>query len=143
MIDSRTAPIAALLLRLGLGVMFIAHALLKILVFTMPGTAQFFESVGLPGWTAYLVTAAELGGGVLLILGLYARWVALALIPVLLGAAFLVHWSNGWLFSSQGGGWEYPIFLALASLVQGLLGDGAYALRLPGARAAETEGERA
>ncbi len=141
MIDSRTAPIGAFLLRLGLGAMFIAHALLKILVFTMPGTVQFFESLGLPGWIAYLVTAAELGGGVLLILGLYARWVALALTPILLGAAFLVHWSNGWLFSSQGGGWEYPIFLALAAIVQGLLGDGAYALRLPGARAAEAEAE--
>lgn len=143
MIDTRTAPIAALLLRLGLGVMFIAHAFLKILVFTLPGTVQFFESVGLPGWTAYLVTAAELGGGALLILGLYARWVALALIPILLGAAIFVHWSNGWLFSAQGGGWEYPIFLTLASVVQGLLGDGAYALRLPRDRAAEAEGGRA
>ena len=49
MIDTRTAPYAALVLRVSLGVMFIAHALLKILVFTLPGTAQFFDSVGFPG----------------------------------------------------------------------------------------------
>ncbi|MFQ5785544.1 MAG: DoxX family protein [Alphaproteobacteria bacterium] len=139
MIDNRTAPMAALLLRLGLGVMFIAHSLLKVFVFTMPGTVQFFESFGLPGWVAYVVMAAELGGGALLILGLYARWVALALVPVLLGAAFLVHWPNGWLFSAKGGGWEYPIFLTLAAVVQALLGDGAYALRRPGGAKTATD----
>lgn len=128
MIDTRTAPYAALLLRLGLGVMYIAHSLLKVFVFTMPGTVQFFASVGYPGWLAYAVTIAELAAGLLLILGVAARWVALAMLPVLLGAA-AVHWPNGWVFSAAGGGWEYPIFLVLASLVQALLGDGAYALR--------------
>ena len=127
MIDNRTAPYAALLLRVSLGVMFIAHALLKILVFTLPGTAQFFASVGFPAWLAYAVVAAELIGGVLLIAGVYSRWVALALVPVLLGAA-TVHWGNGWLFTATNGGWEYPVFLAAAALVQALLGDGKYAL---------------
>ncbi len=127
MIDNRTAPYAALLLRVSLGVMFIAHALLKILVFTLPGTAQFFASVGFPAWMAYAVVAAELIGGVMLIAGVYSRWVALALVPVLLGAA-TVHWGNGWLFTATNGGWEYPVFLAAAALVQALLGDGKYAL---------------
>jgi putative oxidoreductase len=127
MIDTRTAPYAALVLRVSLGVMFIAHALLKILVFTLPGTAQFFASVGFPAWTAYPVTAVELIGGVLLIAGVYSRWVALALVPVLVGAA-AVHWGNGWLFTAQNGGWEYPVFLAAAALVQALLGEGRYAL---------------
>jgi putative oxidoreductase len=127
MIDNRTAPYAALLLRVSLGVMFIAHALLKILVFTLPGTAQFFASVGFPAWLAYAVVAAELIGGILLIAGVYSRWVALALVPVLLGAAS-VHWGNGWLFTATNGGWEYPVFLAAAALVQALLGDGKYAL---------------
>ena len=131
MIDPRTAPYAALLLRVSLGVMFIAHALLKVLVFTLPGTAQFFASVGFAGWLAYPIAAAELLGGALLIAGVYSRWVALALVPVLLGAAS-VHWSNGWLFTAQNGGWEYPVFLAAAGLVQALLGDGAYALRQAG-----------
>jgi len=121
------APYAALILRFALGVMFIAHGLLKIVVFTMPGTVQFFESVGLPRLLAYVVTIAEIGAGLLLLAGIAARWVALATVPILLGATW-VHLPNGWVFSAQGGGWEYPVFLAVAALVQALLGDGAYAL---------------
>lgn len=128
MIDNKTAPYATLVLRLTLGTMFIAHGLLKVLVFTLPGTVQFFESVGLPGWTAYAVVAAEIGGGALLVLGVYTRWVAAALVPVLLGALG-VHAGNGWLFTAPNGGWEYPAFLALAAVVQALLGDGAWALK--------------
>ncbi len=108
MIDTRTAPYAALLLRLALGTMFVAHALLKLFVFTLPGTAQFFESLGLPAALAYVTFAAELVGGALLILGIGTRWVAAALIPFLLGAAS-VHLGNGWLFSAPKGGWEYPV----------------------------------
>ena len=136
MIDSKTAPYAALVLRVALGVMFLAHsAWLKLFVFTLPGTAQFFESLGLPAFSAYLVFFAEVAGGILLILGVKARIVALALVPVLLGATW-VHAGNGWLFTNQGGGWEYPLFLTVAAVVQGLLGDGAHALRLPRVRPA-------
>jgi putative oxidoreductase len=127
-IDPSSAPYAALLLRLALGVMFIAHALLKVLVFTIPGTVGFFEQVGFPGWLAYVTILGELGGGTLLVLGVYARYVARALTPLLLGA-LTVHLGNGWVFSAPNGGWEYPAFLAAASLVQALLGDGAFALR--------------
>ena len=127
MIDRKTAPFAALVLRLALGTMFVAHALLKLFVFTLPGTVQFFESLGLPGPLAYATFAAELVGGMLLILGIGTRWVAAALVPVLIGAAW-VHIGNGWLFSAPKGGWEYPVFLVVAAVVQALLGDGAYAL---------------
>ena len=126
-IDTRTAPFAAFTLRVALGVMFIAHALLKLLVFTLPGTAQFFETLGLPGALAYATFAVELIGGALLILGIGTRWVAALLIPVLLGATW-AHASYGWLFSAPNGGWEYPAFLSVAALVQALLGDGAYSL---------------
>jgi putative oxidoreductase len=128
MINTNTAPYAALLLRLSLGVMFIAHALLKLVVFTLPGTVKFFETLGYPGFLAYVVFGAELVGGALLVLGVYTRWVSLALIPILIGAA-MVHIPNGWVFSAPNGGWEYPVFLAIASAVQALLGDGALALR--------------
>jgi len=121
---------AALLLRLGLGIMFVAHGLLKITVFTLPGTVAFFEQVGFPGWTAYPVAFAETIGGILLIAGVGVRWVSLALLPVLLGAV-AVHWSAGWVFSNANGGWESPAFLALAAGVQALLGPGKMALRLP------------
>jgi putative oxidoreductase len=132
MLYTQTAPYGALILRLSLGVMFIAHALLKLVVFTLPGTVQFFETLGYPGFLAYVVFGAELAGGALLVLGVYTRWVALALIPILIGAA-LVHVPNGWVFSAPNGGWEYPVFLVIASVVQALLGDGALALRAPAA----------
>ena len=127
MIDTRTAPYAATLLRITLGVMFIAHALLKYVVFTLPGTAQFFVSLGLPGPLAYVTFFAELIGGLLILGGVYARWVALALVPILIGATW-AHAGNGWLFSAPNGGWEYPAFLAVAAIVLGLLGGGKYAL---------------
>jgi putative oxidoreductase len=127
MIDHRTAPYAATVLRAALGVMFVAHALLKYSVFTLPGTAKFFESLGLPGPLAYITFAAELAGGALILAGLGTRWVSLALVPVLLGATW-AHAGNGWLFTSANGGWEYPAFLAVAAVVQALLGDGKFAV---------------
>ncbi len=127
MIDNRTAPYAALLLRVALGTMFIAHAGLKYYVFTLPGTAQFFQSLGLPPVLAYLTFWAELAGGVAILLGLYARWVSAALLPVLLGAAW-AHAANGWVFTAPNGGWEYPLFLAVAAAAHSLLGDGRFAV---------------
>ena len=123
-----TQDYGTLLLRVTLGVMFLAHGLLKVLVYTVPGTVQFFETQGFPGALAYAVIAAELVGGTLLILGVYTRWVALALVPILLGA-FNVHWPNGWVFSTPNGGWEYPAFLTITTLVQSLLGGGAFAVK--------------
>lgn len=116
------------LLRVSLGVMWISHAMLKVLVFTLPGTAKFFDSVGLLGVLAYPVFGAEILGGLALILGIYARQVALALTPIMAVAAW-VHFPNGWLHTSPGGGWEYPVFLIAASISLWLIGDGALAIR--------------
>lgn len=128
MTDLRTAPYAALLLRLSLGVMFLAHAGVKLLVFTPAGTAGFFGKLGLPPALAYLVIAAELAGGAALVAGVWARAVAVALVPILLGAIATVHGANGWQFSAAGGGWEYPAFWAVALVALALAGDGAWAL---------------
>lgn len=130
MIDTRTAPYAALVLRVSLGVLLVAHGLLKVFVFTVPGTVQFFESIGYPGIFAYAVILGELGGGLLLILGLYSRWIALAMVPILIGAT-IQHLPNGWMFASAGGGYEFPALWTVLLFVQALLGDGAYALKLP------------
>lgn len=116
------------LLRASLGVMWIAHALLKLFVFTLPGTAQFFQSVGLPGFMAYPVFAVELLGGIAMVLGIYARQAALLLVPIM-AVATSVHIGNGWLHTSQGGGWEYPVFLISASIALWLAGDGALSLK--------------
>ena len=128
MMDQRTAPYGVLLLRISLGVMFIAHSVyLKFFVFTLAGTAQFFGSLGLPEFLAYVVFIAEAAGGLALIVGFRVRLVSAALIPIMLGA-FWAHSGNGWLFSAEGGGWEYPLFLLVALAAQVLLGSGAHAL---------------
>jgi len=116
------------LLRVALGLMWIAHALLKLLVFTLPGTARFFASVGFPAWMAYPVFVTELAGGCALVLGVYPRQAALLLVPVMAAAAW-VHLPNGWAHTSPGGGWEYPVFLVVTSVALWLIGDGAWTLR--------------
>jgi len=127
MIDSRTAPYAALLLRVVLGGLFLTHAWLKIFVFTPAGTAGFFESVGVPGALGYVVMAMEVVGGVALITGVYARVAAIVLVPILLGTIVTVHGANGFFFNNPKGGWEYPAFWAVMLVVLALLGDGACA----------------
>ena len=108
------------LLRVSLGLMFIAHSvILKYLTFTLAGTAQYFASIGLPGPLAYVVFAVEAIAGVLLVLGIQTRWSALATIPVLIGALW-VHSGNGWVFSAANGGWEYPLFLIVLAAVVAL-----------------------
>jgi putative oxidoreductase len=130
MIDVKTAPYASLLLRVSMGIMFVMHGLyLKVFVFTMGGTVQFFESLGLPGWFGWLVMLYETVGGIALILGVYTRPVAVLLGIHLLFAAGLAHMQNGWMFANQGGGYEFPVFWAIACFALALLGDGAHALK--------------
>lgn len=125
--DRSASAAAALTLRVALGVMFLAHGLLKVFVFTIPGTVGFFGSLGLPAIAAYATIVAEVAGGLALIVGFRTRLVAAALLPILVGAT-VVHAGNGWVFSAPNGGWEYPAFLTVATFVQVLLGDGAFAL---------------
>ena len=122
--SNRRIDAAAVVLRTTVGVMFVAHALLKYFVFTLPGTAAFFQSLGLPGALGYVTFAAELAGGALLIAGVQTRFVAVLLTPFVIGATW-AHAGNGWVFTSANGGWEYPAFLSIATLVTALLGNGA------------------
>ena len=118
----------ATLTRLTLGSVLLSHGLLKVFVFTIPGTVGFFESLGLPAIAAYLTIFGEIAGGTALILGLYSRLAAILSIPLLLGATW-AHSGNGWVFSNEGGGWEFPaMFVALAITIS-IQGSGAFALR--------------
>ncbi len=119
---------AALVMRLSLGSMYLAHGLLKLIVFTPAGTANYFAQLGLHEFMAYGTLGAEILAGILLIIGFQSRWVAAAMMPVLAGSIVFVHGANGWLFSNEGGGWEFPAFLMAASVVQFILGDGRYAI---------------
>lgn len=126
--NTKTAPYAALILRQALGIMFLSHAALKYFVFTLAGASGFFSSIGLPGFMAYIVFFLELVIGFMLVAGFQTRIAAAVAVPLLAGTIVFVHGSAGWLFSNQGGGWEYPAFLIAASIGQILLGDGAFAL---------------
>ncbi|MFZ5604693.1 MAG: DoxX family protein [Pseudomonadota bacterium] len=129
----RNFSLGALLLRVALGSVLIAHSLyLKLVVFTLAGTAAFFSSIGLPGWLAYIVFAVEAITGLTILLGVYTRLSALIVTPILLGATW-AHLGNGWLFTNANGGWEYPLFLAFMSLSLVFIGEGEYALKPEGA----------
>lgn len=108
------SPRGALVLRVALGLVFVAHALVKPLGLTFPVAARFFADHGFPAWSVYPVFAVELVGGLLLLAGIAVRPVAVALAGVMLGA-LKVHLPNGWYFASPGGGWEY-IAVLLAGL---------------------------
>ena len=133
MINQSTAPYGATLLRVSLGVLFLAHVALKLFVFTIPGFVGYFATLGLPAIAAYGVITLELIGGLALVLGIYAPWVAVPLALEMLGTIVLVHGHNGWLFTNAGGGWEYPAFWAISLVALSLIGDGAFAL-LPARR---------
>ncbi|WP_165838850.1 DoxX family membrane protein [Roseicella frigidaeris] len=109
--DTRiTTPYAALLLRLGLGALFLGHgAVLKLGTYGLSGTMAYFGSIGYPPALGAVLAPAETLGGLALILGLGVRWVSLALVPLLIGAT-LQHTAHGWLFTAPGGGWEFPAF---------------------------------
>lgn len=125
--SNRLNDAGAALLRIALGVLYLAHVAQKLFVFTLPGTAQFFASVGLPGWLAYVTTFVELAGGLALLAGVRVRLVSLVLLPFMLGAT-MTHFPNGWSFAAPHGGWEYPAFWAVTLVVQALVGAGAFAL---------------
>lgn len=124
---------AALVLRVSLGAVLLAHGLLKLLVFGVAGTEGFFASVGLAPWLIYPVIGLEIAGGALIVLGLWVRPLAALSALLLLGTVY-VHAPNGWLFSSANGGWEYPLYLTLTALAVALSGEGSYALHLPATR---------
>jgi len=133
MIDAKTAPYGALLLRASMRILFVLHGVyLKAIAFGMTGTGNFFATMGLPEWFAWVVMLYETIGGLALIFGVYARWVALFLGIHLLLVAYVAHAGNGWVFTNKGGGYEFPVFWAIACFTLTLLGDGAHALKSDG-----------
>ena len=123
-----TTDTGAFISRIALGSVLLAHSIyLKLMVFTLPGTAQFFDSIGLPGPFAYVVFAVEAIAGIAIVLGIKTRLFSALVIPILLGATW-VHSSNGWLFSNEGGGWEFPLFLSIIAFAQIGLGNGRFSI---------------
>ena len=126
--NTTTTAYSALLLRLSLGAILLAHgALLKLATFGLAGTMGYFGSLGFPPILGALVAFGETAAGLALISGVLVRPAALLALPITLGATAM-HTGNGWVFSAAGGGWEFPAFLSVALLVQAGLGAGAHAL---------------
>ena len=129
MIDQRTAPYAALVLRLALSFLFFAHLYRK---YGFTGYDKWFNGwidAGYPAWTLYYTQAAEFAGAVLLLLGVYSRYVALFALPVIVAVAQLWLSRKGFWFSN--GGLEFPLCWTVMLVAVALLGDGAYALKVP------------
>ena len=91
-------------------------------------TAQWFGTISIPFplFTAYLVSGIESMGIVLLILGLFTRYVAILLSFVMLGAIFYVHITHG--FSVAENGIEIPLYYLLFLMNLAALGAGKYSL---------------
>ena len=111
------------LLRIHFGVILLAHGWLKVSIFTVDGTVNYFASIGLPAVIAYLVIFGELVGGLAIILGIQTRLASLFTVPIVLGAA-IVNSGNGWLHSANGGGWEYAASLTVIAVAITLMGSG-------------------
>jgi putative oxidoreductase len=120
----RSQPVALLVLRLVLGAIMIAHGRMKVFG-GMAHAVQFISSLGLPGWMAYLSAYTEFVGGILIILGLFTRIVALGMLIDMLVAIFKVHWSRG--LVGQGAS-EFPLSLAAISFALIFFGAGPIAI---------------
>jgi putative oxidoreductase len=123
------ASYGALLLRLVLGVVYVMHAYLALAVFGPAGMIDYQAKNGVPFpeiATWYLILAHGIGG-IFLVLGIFARWAALANVPAMLGAVLFVHGKSG--FWAHKGGYEYVLVLLVVSLAVGMIGGGALSLR--------------
>ena len=103
-------------IRFMLGIIFVVHGSQKLFMMGYPGVVEFLGSVGIPlaQLAAMLVIATEFIGGILLILGLYTRWAALAIGIVMLVAILTVHLPKG--FNVAAGGAEFAFMLLAAAI---------------------------
>lgn len=128
--DSRRAAwYAPLVLRVALGSLFIAHLYWKFAIFP-GGVAQWcasFATNGYPSFVSWSVISAEVAGALLLIPGIYACWVSLYALPMMLAAAQFWAVRKGFYFT--GGGAELPLVWSFMLVLQVMLGDGPYRLR--------------
>src|ERR1700686_262507 len=128
--------VAFALLRVVLGVVFLAHGSQKMLGlfggYGFHATMEFFTHMGMPAAVAFLIICTEFFGGLGLIFGLLTRIAALGISGLMIGAIFMVHLPNGifmnWMGNQKGEGFEYHL-LALAMAAALLLrGAGAFSV---------------
>jgi len=120
----RLQPLGLLVLRLTLGAIMIAHGWQKI-AGHLHGFMGALSHMGIPAWMAYLVVAAEFGGGILVIVGFLTRFAAFAILIDMLVAILKVHLHNG--LTGQGG-FEFPLACATISFALIFFGAGPISL---------------
>lgn len=127
MLATNKTDLASIVLRVALGAMLLCHGLVKFFVFTPHGTASYFSLLGLPSSIGYIVMIFEIIAGLCLLVGFLTRIMSLVVIIQML-CVISVHFNNGFIFTSQGGGWEYPAFTAMTALALVMLGGGRYSI---------------
>jgi putative oxidoreductase len=122
----RYAVYNTLFLRLALGVVMVVHGADK--VGGVAGFAGFLDSMGIPVAIvfAWIVTVVELVGGLLILAGVFTRYVALLFAVDMAVATVLVHLPNG--FSASDGGYELTLVLFLVAIALALQGAGPLSL---------------
>ena len=126
-VDPVLAQYGIFLLRVAVGIDWIAHALLKTYRGMNTHEALLAKN-GITPLLAWPTFSVELIGGCAILLGWYTRqWSAFLL--VFLAVVVWIKWPVGWLYSNAGGGWEYPLFWLVAQAALVLVGSGAFALQ--------------
>ena len=119
----RLQPLALLVLRLVIGTIMIAHGYSK--VFGFSHVHDMVQHLGFPGWTAYLLAGTEFFGGILIIAGLFTRFVAVAMLIDMSVAIWKIHWHNG---LKGPGGVEFPLSVAAIAFALIFFGAGPIAI---------------
>jgi putative oxidoreductase len=120
----RLQPLALLVLRLVLGAIMIGHGYGKVFG-GFSHVEQMVSGMGMPGWLAYPLAATEFAGGILMILGLFTRFVGVAMVIDMTVAISKVHWKHGLLAP---GGYQFPLAVASIAFAMIFFGAGPFAL---------------
>jgi putative oxidoreductase len=129
LLGNHAAPYAALVLRLSLAGFFFAHVYRKFAIIGFDNWWNGLTKAGYADWMLQYTLVAESAGAVLLLLGIYSRYVSLLALPVLIAVTY--HWALRKGFWFGDGGAEFPLAWTMMLVAQALLGDGAFALRVP------------
>ena len=136
--SAKQAQVALGIIRIVAGVIFMAHGYQKLFMMGLPGVTEFFTQVGapLPGITAIVVASLELAGGFALLIGFFARFVAVPLAMDIAGAIVLVHMKNGFFVPR---GVEFVTLLMVAAVAIAIAGPGKFSVDHALSRGSERE----
>lgn len=107
--------VVSVIMRVVIGIIFLSHGVAK-LQMGLSNVDAWFSSIGIPGFLAYLVVMLELVGGIMIIVGLFTRYVSALFVVMLIGAILTTKLSAGLLGDGQMSGYELDLGFMLVSL---------------------------